>query len=134
MNLEKIGIIKIAALSFGTILALRAVLLGAGVADPTVILFLLWVVSPYLLFFFITWFIERFTKIPARHGIAAICAVLMFAFSLLAYADTGANKSSTYGLIFIFAPVWLYIGGPAIYTFCLTLSWIVDWGQRRACR
>ena len=126
------GITKVVALVISTIIAVRAALVASGGrVDPTLLVFLLWIVSPYALFLLISWIFERFTKAPARHGIACVVAILMLAFSMLAYTGP-ADTSSTYGLIFIFAPLWLHVGGLAIFGICLLLAWLAKLAQGRA--
>jgi hypothetical protein len=133
MRRDKIGITKVVASVISAIVALSAALVASGgVGDPTMLVFLLWIISPYALFLLISWIFERFTKAPARHGIACVVAILMFVFSMFAYADTAADSSSTYGLIFIFVPLWLNIGGPAIFGICLLLAWLAKMVSSRS--
>jgi len=133
MRSDKVGLIKTVALISGALVAVGAALRAAdGGDDPALLLFLLWIVSPYLVLLAMTWPVERFTKVPARHGIGCVVAVLMLGFSLLAYVGTAGDRSSTYGLIFIFVPLWLHIGGLGMYGLSLLLSWLAEWSQRRA--
>ena len=133
MSSGKVGLIKTAALVIGAMIAVWAALRASdGGSDPAFLLFLLWIVSPYLVLLVITWPVERFTEIPGRYGIGCVVAILMLGFSLLAYVGTAGDRSSTYGLIFIFVPFWLHIGGPGLYGICVLVSWLTEWSQRRA--
>lgn len=83
---------------------------AAGNFQPGMILFIFWTISPYICIFVASLLLMRFTSIAQMSLIFCIISVLMFAFTLLTYIGTLGDKSSTYGLIFIFAPFYLHIG------------------------
>ena len=126
--------IKKGALFSGAMVAAGALVLSADGGDPFLglLLFVLWVTSPYLVLYLISLLVERFTQVPGRYGVGWFIAVLMLGFTLLTYVGTFGDKSSTYGLIFIFIPLWLHLIGIGLYLLCIVLSWLVDWSQRRA--
>jgi integral membrane sensor domain MASE1 len=73
-----------------------------------------WALSPYIAFLALSRFTARFSPFAASAG--CIAAVLMLAFTLLAYGDSMyIHTSSTSALIFIFAPLYLLVGGPVIF-------------------
>jgi predicted membrane protein len=82
---------------------------GAGL-NPGRALFMCWVVSPYVIFFGFGIVMERLTAIPQTPLIACVVSLLMLAFTLMAYVGTLGDKSSTYALIFLFVPYYLYAG------------------------
>ncbi|MFH1614402.1 MAG: hypothetical protein ABIG61_04880 [Planctomycetota bacterium] len=66
-----------------------------------------WVVTPYIVFFCISFLMKESTKNDLSTCLASL---FMLVFTLLFYIDI--SSSSTAGLIFIFAPFYLLIGIP----------------------
>jgi len=77
---------------------------GAGI-----LVVLLWGIGPYLLFWLATYFLERFSSMPQVPGIGFGLSIPILIYALAVYLEPLNHKSSTEGLIFIFAPLWLYI-------------------------
>jgi hypothetical protein len=126
-------IIKKAALITGLLFAGGTLIFTGGLASVlAAIIFSLWVASPYLVVAIGSRLVERHTQVPGRYGIGSVVAILMSAFSLMAYVGTLGDKSSTYGLIFIFVPLWLHIGGIGLYGICILIAWLAEWSQQRA--
>jgi hypothetical protein len=125
--------IKKAALVTAIMIAAGPLFLAlSGDSFSAAALFTLWVTSPYLVFHVVSTLVERFTQVPGRYTVGVVFAALMLGFTLLAYISTYGDKSSTYGLIFIFVPLWLHVMGVGLYGFCVLISWLVEWSQRRA--
>lgn len=72
--------------------------------------FILWVVSPYICLFLLDVLLQRAKRIPEMPLFFCVVSLLMLGFTLFAYVGTMGDKSSTYGLIFIFVPFYLYVG------------------------
>ena len=126
-------IIKKAALITGLLFAGGTLIFTGGLASVlAAIIFSLWVASPYLVVAIGSRLVERHTQVPGRYRIGSVVAILMSAFSLMAYVGTLGDKSSTYGLIFIFVPLWLHIGGIGLYGICILIAWLAEWSQQRA--
>ena len=123
MQRETIISIKLAALAIAALTTV-AVMLHAGEANPDAgfILFLLWGISPYIFFLATTALLERFTSIYRICEIACVISVLMLAFTLLTYIGTLNDRSSTYGLIFIFVPIYLFVGSLGILIVSVIIS------------
>ena len=80
---------------------------------------------PYEVFFALT--LLLFLIRPIRRYVAqSACAtsLLMLIFTVFAY--TGISSSSTGGLVFLFAPMWLGIGSPLVFLVGLLIAWLVS--------
>ena len=76
--------------------------------------------SPYVVFFVLSQVVSR------AAGAGCITAVLMLAFTVFGYGDSVFNHpTSNSGLIFIFAPVYLLVGGPAFFGILLAVDWVI---------
>ena len=122
---------KIAFKNFSLMLSvLVTVIVFLKMADLTLgielIVFVIWTISPYVCFFLVTYLLERFTSIPQVPGMGFIIAVLMLGFTLLTYPGLlwNGHHSSTEGLIFIFAPFWLFVGSFPLLGLCVLVSWL----------
>lgn len=119
--------VKIFALSIASLVAVLSMLRAAAWSvDAGTLLFLLWAVSPYIIFLVITYLVERFTSIHKIHQIAWVISLLMLGFTLLAYVGTIGDTSSTYALIYIFVPIWLYIGSLGLLALSVLISWVAS--------
>ena len=133
MQTDKTVVIKKGSLVTGVMVAgVSLILAGSGGSVLAAVCFATWVCSPYLVLGVISKLFERFTKIPGRHVIGCVFACITLGFTLLSYIGTLGDKSSTYGLIFIFVPLWLYVGGVGLYLLSILIAWLVDWSQRQA--
>jgi hypothetical protein len=133
MRSETANVIKKVALVVGELTAAITLLLSAtDVPFLALIAFVFWVTSPYLVMIVVSRLVERFTEVPGRYTVGCVVALLMLAFSLMTYIGTFGDKSSTYGLIFLFIPLWLHIGGVGLYSMCILISWLTKWSQRQA--
>ena len=111
MNTNKLKIIQIVALAISTIVTVLAMLRASEWSiDSSVLLFIGWAVSPYLFLLVMSFLLNKFTSLPYKSVIFCFTSILMLVFTLLAYVGTLGNKSSTSALIFVFAPVYLYVG------------------------
>lgn len=97
-------------------------------ADPNanagIFLFLLWGIGPYLIFWVATWLLERFSSIPQVPGIGFGLSILIALYALAVYLLPLSHQSSTEGLIFIFAPLWLYILVLPALGICVVVAWL----------
>jgi chromate transport protein ChrA len=96
---------------------------GEGSAIGFLIL-MLWVTGPYLLFWLVTYLLERYSSVPQVPGIGFGVSILIVLYAFAVYFQPLNHESSTEGLIFIFAPLWLYITVLPLLGFCLLISWV----------
>ncbi len=89
--------------------------------DLGLIVFIAWAVSPYLVFFTAGRVLKRFVPSAGLSYATLAIALLMLAFTVMVYAGINQDPSSTASLIFVFAPLYIYIGS----FFLLTVSVIV---------
>lgn len=82
-------------------------------------------ISPYVVLYAVGVLLEKYTSLPRVALVSCVVAVLMLAFTLLAYIGTLGDTSSTYALIFIFVPINLYIGGFALLIIGLLAAWLI---------
>lgn len=85
--------------------------------------FLIWVVSPYVIFWLAGRLFRKFISAPHIPVIAAVIAVLMLAFTIFAYGESYNTGSSTEALVYVIAPIYLYAGS----LFLLSLGTAIDW-------
>ena len=133
MRSQTANVIKKVALVVGELTAAITLLLSAtDVPFLALIAVVFWVTSPYLVMIVVSRLVERFTEVPGRDTVGCVVALLMLAFSLMSYIGTFGDKSSTYGLVFLFIPLWLHIAGVGLYSMCILISWLTKWSQRQA--
>lgn len=126
MQKTTLSIIKFIALSIAAIITVVIMLRAAdGKIDPGTLLFMLWGISPYLVFMVVTGLLEHFTRLPRLLVIACVISLLMLGFTLFAYVTTLNDTSSTGAIIFVFVPLWLYIGSFIFLTVGILVSWIL---------
>jgi hypothetical protein len=78
------------------------------------VLFVLWVVGPYVVFFVAGHICRQvFSEFPVATWSARF-SVLVLVFTAAVYFPDAGRPVSTQGLIFIFGPLWLYVGGPVL--------------------
>ena len=90
-----------------------------------ILVVLLWGTGPYLLFWLATYLLERFSSIPQVPGIGFGISILVALYALGVYAEPLDHKSSTEGLIFIFAPLWLYLLLLPLLGVCVFCAWLL---------
>jgi hypothetical protein len=73
------------------------------------LVWVLWGIGPYFLFWIMTWLLERLSSIRQVPGIGFGLSIVILVYALLVYLEPLNHKSSTEGLIFLFAPLWLYL-------------------------
>ena len=81
---------------------LRAVDTGVGILG--ILPILLWGTGPYILFWIATYLLERFSSMRQVPGIGFGISIFILLYALGVYLEPLNHKSSTEGLIFIFAP------------------------------
>ena len=96
--------------------------------DGGALLFVAWAISPFIIFHLAGRLIRRLIKAPHLPLISAIIAVLMLAFTLVTYVGSMNSDSSTEALIYVFVPIYLYIGS----LFLLTLGTVIAWVTGRS--
>ena len=87
-----------------------------------VLIVFLWGTGPYLLFWLVTYLLERFTSIRQVPAMGLGISLLIVVYAFAVYFQPLDHKSSTEGLIFIFAPLWLYISVLPLLGFCLLIA------------
>ncbi len=111
MNNNKLKTVEISALLLSAIVTVAAMLYSANWSvDLTWFLFIIWAVSPYICVFLAGHLAEKIKSIPQTSVVFCVAAVLMLAFTLLTYLGAFFDQSSTYALVFLFIPVYLFIG------------------------
>lgn len=95
-----------------------------GDGNPGILIVSLWGMGPCLLFWFATYMLERFSSIPQVPGIGFGISILVAVYSFAVYAEPLNHKSSTEGLIFIFAPLWLYLLLLPLLGVCVFFAWL----------
>jgi hypothetical protein len=93
-------------------------------ANIGILVVLLWGTGPCLLFWLATYLLERFSSIPQVPGIGLVISIFVALYSLAVYAEPLNHKSSTEGLIFVFAPLWLYLILLPLLGVCLFFAWL----------
>lgn len=112
------GNITIASLSAASAVAASAMIHGAGKFEWNG--FYPWVIGPYLLL--VLMFVFPLRQSEARSIAGCVAAILVLAFTCLFYIDAmWFSVSSTSALIFIFAPMYLLVGGLAAWG----LAWLL---------
>ena len=102
----------IALLLAASVVAFSSMLHGAGTFEWS--WFYPWVIGPYGVLSLI--FCLPADQSDARSTAGRVTAVLVLAFSCLLYIDAmWVSVSSTSALVFIFAPVYLFVGGLIIW-------------------
>ena len=120
-NLKTVGIAALLVSIITTILViLRASVWEIGLEH----IFILWTISPYIFLFIADVVLRRLTSISKLPLIFCVTALLMLAFTLLLYVSalSSLDESSTAGVIFIFAPFYLYIEGIIVFGIGLILT------------
>lgn len=119
---KNLRLVEVSALSVSIVVTVFA-MLRASVwkIDLTTFLFLLWAVSPFIFLFLIDAGLRKFAPRLKMPVIFCLTAILMLGLTLLTYLGTLGDESSTYGLLFLFAPVYLYAG--AIIFLAAGLIW-----------
>lgn len=112
MNDRNLRLVEISALSISIAVTLLAMLRAAdGEIKTGTVLFILWGISPYICLFLADVVLRMIASIPKMFPVFCIASLLMLGFTLLAYVGTLGDQSSTYGLIFLFVPFYLLVGG-----------------------
>ena len=130
MSARSLRSIEVLALSISIVVTILVMLCPSGcdaVVESGTWVFLCWAISPYIVFFVLGVVAERLTPVPQAPFIACIVSLLMLAFTLLAYIGTlEGDKSSTSGLIFLFIPLYLYMGSFALLVGGLVLASVLE--------
>ena len=112
------GKITVASLLVALAVAVSAMIHGAGKFEWNG--FYPWVITPYGLFVLI--FVFPVRQSAARSVAGCVAAILVLAFTCLFYLNAmWFSVSSTSALIFIFAPMYLLVGGLAAWG----LTWLL---------
>ena len=98
---------------------------GDGEGSGMLVWFL-WGTGPYIVFWLATWLLERFSSMRQVPGIGFGISIFILLYALLAYLEPLDHKSSTEGLIFIFAPLWLYFLLLPLLGVCMLVAWLLD--------
>lgn len=90
--------------------------------DLPTALFIVWAVSPYFCFFAAGRLLIKLLPASNIAIPAVVIAALMLAFTIYAYIGTSADHSSTYALVFVFVPLYIYIGSFFLLSIALLVS------------
>ena len=101
---------------------LRAVDTGVGILG--ILPILLWGTGPYILFWIATYLLERFSSMRQVPGIGFGISIFILLYALGVYLEPLNHKSSTEGLIFLFAPLWLYFLLLPLLGVCVLVAWL----------
>ena len=85
---------------------------------------LLWGSGPYLLFWLATYLLERFSSVPQVPGIGFGLSILIALYAFAVYLEPLDHQSSTEGLIYLFAPLWLYFSVLPLLGICVLIAWL----------
>jgi hypothetical protein len=119
----------IALLLAASVVAFSAMIHGAGKFEWS--WFYPWVIGPYGVLLLI--FCLPTGQSDARSIAGRVAAALVLTFSCLPYIDAmWVSVSSTSALIFIFAPVYLFVGGLIVWG--LAWAWFARRTRRRSTR
>jgi hypothetical protein len=119
-NLKIAGNLSLFLSAIVTILAMLNA--NAWSLDPGGIPFIVWAISPYFCFMSAYLLLRRFSFFSRTALIFFVVSFLMLVFTLLAYVGTLGDDSSSYALIFVFMPLYLYIGSFFLFGLGLVLS------------
>lgn len=79
--------------------------------DIGALLFIAWAVSPYALVPAGRKILKRLTDFPHASTVSCAVSFVLLLLTLVIYIGTLGDPSSTYALIFLFAPVFLHVVG-----------------------
>jgi hypothetical protein len=103
--------IEISALSISILMTVFAMLRAATwKIDFGALLIMLWTISPYICLFLADVGLRKTAPNLKMSSVFFAASLLMLGFTLLAYGGS-PEGSSTYALIFLFVPFYLYLGG-----------------------
>ena len=118
MKDKNLKAIEISALTVSIIVTTFAMLYASEwEINSGALLFILWGISPYICLFLVDAVLRKIALVPKMSLVFCVISVLMLGFTLLAYLGTLGDKSSTYALIFLFVPFYLFIGS-AVFLIC----------------
>ena len=111
MNNKILNTVKLYALALSIIATILVMLYAAAwQIDMGGVVFILWGISPYIAVSLVDILLRKLLSQPRQPLIFCITAVLMLAFTLLVYGNIFGNESSTFALVFLFIPIYLFIG------------------------
>lgn len=124
---SKLPTVEIIALTVSAIVTVWTMLRAAAwQIDLAALAIIGWAISPYAVLFVAGVLLRKYTSLPRVSLVSCVTAILMLAFTLLIYLGTPSDDSSTYALIFIFVPAWLYIGGFIVFIVGLLAAWLMS--------
>lgn len=110
--MKKTRAIEIAFLTSAAAVTVSVMLHAAGWStDLGGLLFIVWAVSPYILLPLERRLLEALAIFPRASLISCAVSFLLLLLTLAIYVGTLGDPSSTYALIFIFAPLLLHAVG-----------------------
>lgn len=133
MTTKKTGIVTlltIAALTAAAVVTVFAMVRAAASSiDGGTVFFMAWAISPYVCFFLAARLIKQFLRVPHTARLACLISFLMLTLTVNAYVWSPTDTSSTDSLIFIFIPLYLYVGSLLMLTIGVGVAWLVH-GRR----
>lgn len=95
-----------------------------GGVDAGLLGFAVWVLLPYFSFLGLTYLFERLVLVPRIRQLGAIMAVLILVFTAWTYLSAINDTSSTSALVFLFVPLYVFIGAFIPYLIVVLLTWL----------
>ena len=95
---------------------------AAWAPDLGTLVFIIWAISPYVAFFAASRILSRVLPFSNLAIPSTVIAAMMLAFTFFAYIGTIGDPSSTDALIFVFVPLYLYIGSFFLLSVALGVS------------
>jgi hypothetical protein len=99
--------------------------------DIGMVVFIIWATSPYIAFFAASRLLSKLVPSSNLTIPATVIAGIMLAFTAYAYIGTAGDRSSTYALIFLFVPLYLYLGSFFLLMAAFAVSLVIR-GRDRA--
>ena len=116
------ALLLIMAMSFCIYAMLRA---AAWAPDFGMVVFIIWALSPYIAFFAASRLLSKLVPSSNLTIPATVIAGLMLGFTAYAYIGSVGDQSSAYALIFVFVPLYLYLGSFFLLTIAFAVSLLV---------
>lgn len=124
MPKSKLTIVEIIALMLAAIVTLYLILHNQEWSvDGGTVGFLVWAVSPFVIFHFAGRLFKRFLKVPHLPMITTLIAVLMLAFTLIVYIPAALERHPMEGFVYLVVPMYLYIGSLFLLSFGTAIAW-----------
>jgi len=127
MGNNKFNIAELFFLVLGVGVTIYSLLTSAAWSvDGAALLFTAWTISPFVIFYFAGRLFRKFIRASQLSLISAIIALLMLVFTAVTYYGSMNSGSSTEALVYIFVPVYLYIGSLFLLILGAVFAWLTS--------